>query len=63
MPHTLLRWIKGADEDIEALQNRPEAILARDSREAWTALFQTPFMLKYYTEKNPNLKFVELGEL
>ena len=63
MPHTLLRWIKGADEDIEALQNRPEAILARDSREAWTALFQTPFMLKYYAEKNPNLKFVELGEL
>ena len=63
MSHVLLRWIKGEDKDIEALANRSDAILARDSRNAWAMLFQTPFLLKYYSEKNPSLKFVELSDL
>jgi len=63
MSHVLLRWVKGEDKDIEALANRSDAILARDSRNAWAMLFQTPFLLRHYTEKNPGLKFVELSEL
>jgi peptide chain release factor 3 len=63
MSHVLLRWVKGEDKDIESLANRSDAILARDSRNAWAMLFQTPFLLRHYTEKNPNLKFVELSEL
>lgn len=63
LPHTLLRWIQGEDKDIESLANRGDAILAKDSRNAWTMLFQTPFLLKYYSEKNPNLKFMELSEI
>jgi peptide chain release factor 3 len=63
LSHTLLRWIQGEDKDIEALPNRADAIIARDSRNAWTALFQTPFLLKYYTEKNPNLHFVDITEM
>ncbi|HND48513.1 MAG TPA: peptide chain release factor 3, partial [Anaerolineales bacterium] len=61
--HSHLRWVLGEDKDIEALANRGDAILARDSRNAWAMLFQTPFLLKYYSEKNPNLKFVEITEL
>jgi peptide chain release factor 3 len=63
LSHSFLRWIKGEDKDIEALQNRGDAILARDSRNAWAMLFQTPFLLKYYSEKNPNLKFVDISEI
>jgi peptide chain release factor 3 len=61
MPHTLLRWIIGEDKDIEALQNRGDAILAKDSKNNWAMLFQTPFLLKYYSEKNPNLRFVDIS--
>ncbi|MCB0100397.1 MAG: peptide chain release factor 3, partial [Anaerolineales bacterium] len=61
--HSHLRWVIGEDSDIENLANRGDAILARDSNNAWAMLFQTPFLLKYYSEKNPNLKFVEISEL
>lgn len=62
LPHVLLRWIIGEDKDIESLANRSDAILARDSRNAWAMLFQTPFLLKYYAEKNPKLKFAGISE-
>jgi peptide chain release factor 3 len=63
LSHSFLRWVKGEDKDIEALQNRGDAILARDSNNAWAMLFQTPFLLKYYSEKNPSLKFVDISEI
>jgi len=63
LSHTHLRWILGEDKDIEPLANRGDTILVRDSHNAWAMLFQTPFLLKYYTEKNPNLKFVEITEI
>jgi peptide chain release factor 3 len=63
LSHSFLRWIQGEDKDIEALQNRGDAILARDSNNAWAMLFQTPFLLKYYSEKNPSLKFVDISEI
>jgi len=62
LPHVLLRWIKGADADVENLPNRGEAIIARDSRNDWVALFSTPFYLKHYTEKHPELRFVDITE-
>ena len=62
LPHVLLRWIKGADADVENLPNRGEAIIARDSRNDWVALFSTPFYLKHYTEKHPELCFVDITE-
>jgi peptide chain release factor 3 len=62
LPHVLLRWIKGADADVEALPNRSEAMIARDSRNDWVALFSTPFFLKHYTEKHPELRFVDITE-
>jgi peptide chain release factor 3 len=62
LPHTLMRWIKGADAAVENLPNRSEVILARDSRNDWVALFSTPLFLKYYAEKNPELDFVDITE-
>jgi peptide chain release factor 3 len=62
MPHTHLRWIKGPEAAIEKLPERSEAIIARDSRNGWVALFSTSFYLKYYIEKNPELRFLELGQ-
>ncbi len=62
LPHVLLRWIKGADADVENLPNRAEAMIARDSRNEWVALFSTPFFLKHYTEKHPELRFVDITE-
>jgi peptide chain release factor 3 len=62
LPHTVMRWIKGADSVIENLPSRGEVIIARDSRNAWAGLFATPFFLKFYAEKNPELDFVETAE-
>ncbi len=61
--HVLMRWIKGTDAAIEKLPNRGEVIIARDSRDKWVALFSTTFFLKHYTEKYPDLKFVEIDEV
>ena len=63
LPHVLLRWIKGADADIENLTNRSEAMIARDSRNEWVALFSTSFFMKYYAEKHPELRFLDIAEL
>ncbi|MHB8778599.1 MAG: peptide chain release factor 3 [Anaerolineales bacterium] len=63
LPHVFLRWIKGTDKAVESLPNRSEAIIARDSRNEWAALFSTPFFLKYYAEKHPELQFVEITEV
>ena len=61
--HVLMRWIKGADAAVEKLPNRGEVIIARDSRDKWVALFSSAFFLKHYTEKYPDLKFVEIDEV
>jgi len=60
LPHVLMRWIKGPEAEIEKLPNRGEVIVARDSRGGWAALFSSTFFLKHYTEKNPELRFVEI---
>ena len=53
-------WGMGEDAVIEKLPNRGEVIIARDSRDGWVALFSSTFFLKHYTEKNPELRFVEI---
>jgi peptide chain release factor 3 len=60
LPHVLMRWLRGADADVEKLPNRGEVIIARDSREEWVALFSSNFFLKHYSEKYPELRFVEI---
>jgi peptide chain release factor 3 len=62
MPHTDLRWIQGPESIIEKLPERSEAIIARDTRGKPVALFNGSFFLRYYTEKQPDLKFVAFGE-
>jgi len=57
LPHADLRWIKGPEAIIEKLPERSEAIIARDSRNVWVALFNSTFLLKYYGEKFPELRF------
>jgi peptide chain release factor 3 len=61
LPHILMRWIKGGDADVEKLPNRGEVIIARDSNGDWVALFSSTFYLKHYTEKYPELRFVEIN--
>lgn len=63
LPHVLLRWVRGPETAIQNLPARSEVIIARDSREAWVALFSTPFFLKYFSEKNPDVKFLEISEI
>lgn len=62
MPHTDLRWIQGPETIIEKLPDRSEAIIARDTRGKPVALFNGSFFMRYYAEKQPELKFVAFGE-
>ena len=62
LPHVMMRWIKGTYKAIEELPSRSEVIIARDSRDGWVALFSTPFFLKYFADKNPDVQFVEISE-
>ncbi|PKN91419.1 MAG: peptide chain release factor 3 [Chloroflexi bacterium HGW-Chloroflexi-6] len=62
MPHTDLRWIKGPESAIEKLPERSEAIIARDARNNWVALFNGSFFMRYYAEKYPDLRFAAFGE-
>ncbi|MEI7844569.1 MAG: peptide chain release factor 3 [Chloroflexota bacterium] len=61
MPHTELRWIEGSESAIEKLPERNEAIIAHDSNNNWAALFISPFLLKFYAEKFPDLRFTTFG--
>ncbi len=61
MAHSHLRWIRGPESAIEALPDRSDAIIGRDSQQRYVALFSSNFFLNYYGEKNPDLKFVEYG--
>jgi peptide chain release factor 3 len=61
LPHTLVRWVEGSEQAIDNLPAQAEAILARDSQDRRVILFSTPFLLKYYSEKYPAVKFKEMG--
>jgi peptide chain release factor 3 len=53
----LARWVDGPEEVIEQLPARNDLLLARDSRDKLVLLFSSPFYLKYFTEKYPELTF------
>jgi len=55
------RYVDTTDEIFNSLPKRSEIILARDSQDRKIALFNSTFMVKYYAEKNPELKFSKMG--
>ena len=55
------RYVDTSDEIFNNLPKRSEIILARDSQDRKIALFNSTFMVKYYAEKNPELKFSKMG--
>ena len=62
LPHVLARWIQETDEKtLQSVPQREEVLLARDSKGHAVALFSSPFYLKYYTEKYPQLTFSEIS--
>jgi peptide chain release factor 3 len=61
LPHTLARWVEGPHEAVNNLPARAEAILARDSQGRMVVIFTAPFLLKYYSEKYPDVSFKEMG--
>ena len=62
LPHGLARWIQETDDKtLESLPQREEVILARDIHQRAVAIFSTPFYLKYYTEKYPQVTFSEIS--
>ena len=61
LPHTLVRWVEGSEKVVNGLPARAEAILARDSQDRTVVIFTAPYLLKYYSEKYPDVTFKELG--
>jgi peptide chain release factor 3 len=61
LPHTLARWVEGTEKAFSDLPARTEVLFARDSQNRMVALFATPFLLKYYAEKFPDVTFNEMG--
>jgi peptide chain release factor 3 len=61
LPHTLVRWLEGPEQAVENLPAQTEAILARDSQDRRVVIFATPFLVKYYSEKYPDVTFKEMG--
>jgi peptide chain release factor 3 len=59
LPFALARWIEGPEAVVKSLPVRSEALLARDARENFIILFSSPFYLKHYSEKFPELTFKE----
>ncbi|MEW6713230.1 MAG: peptide chain release factor 3, partial [Candidatus Riflebacteria bacterium] len=63
LPHEAIRWASGPEDQIEALSRRSEVIVARDSRDGWAVLFNSAFHLRYFSEKNPELTFVDITQV
>ncbi|HUE97851.1 MAG TPA: peptide chain release factor 3 [Anaerolineales bacterium] len=61
LPHTLARWVEGSDKAVNSLPVRTEVLLARDSENRKVVLFASLFLLKYYSEKYPEVIFKEMG--
>ena len=57
LPYTMVRWIDGPETSIKSLPVRSDVLVARDSTEKFIFLFSSPFYLKFYSEKYPELTF------
>jgi peptide chain release factor 3 len=60
LPYVTARLVLGSEEVIEKLPSRTEVLLTRDTRDRLVALFDSPFYLRYYTEKYPELVLREI---
>jgi peptide chain release factor 3 len=61
LPHTLARWVDASEKAYSSLPARTEILPARDSQNRMVVLFTAPYVVKYYSEKFPDVKFKELG--
>jgi len=62
LPHTLVRWADGPEKAVNSLPAQAEVLLARDSQDNTVVLFTAPFLLKYYSEKYPDVTFKDMNE-
>jgi peptide chain release factor 3 len=53
----IARWVKGPEQIIDQLPVRSDLLLARDTHDNLVVLFSSPFYLKYFSEKFPELQF------
>ncbi len=61
LPHTLVRWVEGSETAVSNLPAQTDVLLGRDSQDRRVILFKAPFLLKYYSEKFPEVTFKEMG--
>jgi peptide chain release factor 3 len=54
---SLARLLSGPEEIINKFPVRSDVLLARDSKDRLLILFSSPFYLRYYAEKYPELEF------
>ncbi|MEK7841068.1 MAG: peptide chain release factor 3, partial [Deltaproteobacteria bacterium] len=60
MPWKILRWLESSSDDEVLKQRLPqEAALATDDQNRRVMLFQTDWSLKFFSEKNPLIKFFD----
>ena len=62
LPYVIARWVDGPDEILESWPARSEVLVARDTQDRTVVLFDSPFYLKYYTEKFPELTYKEVHQ-
>jgi peptide chain release factor 3 len=60
LPYITGKLVVGPDVSIRKLPNRTEVLLTMDTKDRLVALFDSPFYLKYYKEKYPELKFEDI---
>ncbi len=63
LPHILARWVQGPEQAVENLPARSEVIVAVDARNAWVALFSSPFFLSITPNNILSLRFVEITQI
>jgi len=60
LPHTFVRWVDGPEHVLKNLTSRADELCARNSQNQLAMFFTTNYLLKYYAEKYPELKFTEM---
>jgi peptide chain release factor 3 len=63
LSHTLARWVEGPEAIIKSIPVRNDTLLARDSRDKLIFLFDSPFFIRYFSEKYPELTFKEVEDV
>lgn len=61
LPHQVIRWLEGPEEQINQLPRTQDLIHARDRSGRRVALFSTSFYVRLYEEKFPGITFRTMG--